>query len=567
MKRFLFVLCVLGLLLAGYACAEPNSYKFPEELCTVEGISFRITYSKTDHEWQASITDADPGCVSTAVPFEVGCTADWVEYNDGTEEAPVYRTVNNVYVTATVRSIDSKAFQGCTSLTKIAIPDTVKTIGMNAFDGCTSLKSVNFGAGLNTIEAGAFSGCPLTEIVVPDSVTSIGGGAFGGTTPVNVTLPFTGVSLTNPYIYNKEFKYIFSGENSQRGDIPDTIRTVTITQQTEYTDRVFADCSRITTIHIPDGTTGIAAEAFDGCTSLTDFQLPSALESIGGYAFQNCALAFKGKLDLSNVKGSIGIGAFKGCTGITGVSFGTELTSISSAAFSGCPLTEIVVPDSVTSIGEKAFEGSKPVHVTLPFTGLSPNGSTDFCSFKYIFSGLSSEAGDVPETIRSVTITKQTEAKAYAFRNCAQITTIRYPDETTSIRTYAFDGCAALTDFQLPAALESIENYAFNGCAALGSVRYGGSPCMRELVSIGDRNESLTNAAWTYALTKELILPQNVQLLESEALAGTGAEVVLIPQSCSSVAADAFDNCPGLRYIVNRSAVEINAPDGVTVLN
>ena len=391
MKRFLFVLCVLGLLLAGYACAEPNSYKFPEELCTVEGISFRITYSKTDHEWQASITDADPGCVSTAVPFEVGCTADWVEYNDGTEEAPVYRTVNNVYVTATVRSIDSKAFQGCTSLTKIAIPDTVKTIGMNAFDGCTSLKSVNFGTGLNTIEAGAFSGCPLTEIVVPDNVTTIGGGAFGGTTPVNVTLPFTGVSLTNPYIYNKEFKYIFSGENSQRGDIPDTIRTVTITQQTEYTDRVFADCSRITAIHIPDGTTGIAAEAFDGCTSLTDFQLP--------------------------------------------------------------------------------------------------------------------------------------------------------------------------------AALESIENYAFNGCAALGSVCYGGSPCMRELVSIGDRNEPLTNAAWTYALTKELILPQNVQLLESEALAGTGAEVVLIPQSCSSVAADAFDNCPGLRYIVNRSAVEINAPDGVTVLN
>ena len=342
---------------------------------------------------------------------------------------------------------------------------------------------------------------------------------------------------------------------------------MTITQQTEYTNRVFADCSRITTIHIPDGTTSIAAEAFDGCTSLTDFQLPSALESIGGYAFQNCALAFKGKLDLSNVKGSIGIGAFKGCTGITGVSFGTELTSISSAAFSGCPLTEIVVPDSVTSIGEKAFEGSKPVHVTLPFTGLSPTGSTNFCSLKYIFSGLSSEAGDVPETIRSVTITKQTEVKAYAFRNCAQITTIRYPDETTSIRTYAFDGCAALTDFQLPAALKSIDNYAFNGCAALKSVRYGGSPCMRELVSIGGRNEPLTNAAWTYALTKELLLPQNVQLLESEALAGTGAEVVLIPQSCSSVAADAFDNCPGLRYIVNRSAVEINAPDGVTVLN
>ena len=50
MKRFLFVLCVLGLLLAGYACAEPNSCKFPEELCTVEGISFVIQYSKADHE-------------------------------------------------------------------------------------------------------------------------------------------------------------------------------------------------------------------------------------------------------------------------------------------------------------------------------------------------------------------------------------------------------------------------------------------------------------------------------------------------------------------------------------
>ena len=144
---------------------------------------------------------------------------------------------------------------------------------------------------------------------------------------------------------------------------------------------------------------------------------------------------------------------------------------------------------------------------------------------------------------------------------CAEPNSYKFPEELCTV------GCTSLTDIQLPAALESIENYAFNGCAALGSVRYGGSPCMRERVNIGGRNEPLTNAAWTYALTKELILPQDVQLLEAEALAGTGAEVVLIPQSCSSVAADAFDNCPGLRYIVNRSAVEINAPDGVTVLN
>ncbi len=78
-----------------------------------------------------------------------------------------------------VTSIGNSAFQGCTSLTSITIPDTVTTIESYAFFYCTSLTSITIGNGVTTIGTYAFRDCTsLTSVTIPDSVTSISGYTF-----------------------------------------------------------------------------------------------------------------------------------------------------------------------------------------------------------------------------------------------------------------------------------------------------------------------------------------------------------------------------------------------------
>ena len=80
-----------------------------------------------------------------------------------------------------MKEIGDGAFNGCTSLKAVNLPDSVKEIGDGAFNGCTSLKTVNLPDSVKEIGNSAFKGCTsLKKIAVPDSVTEIGSKAFNG---------------------------------------------------------------------------------------------------------------------------------------------------------------------------------------------------------------------------------------------------------------------------------------------------------------------------------------------------------------------------------------------------
>ena len=126
-----------------------------------------------------------------------------------------------------------------------------------------------------------------------------------------------------------------------------------------------------------------------------------------------------------------------------------SVTSIGESAFSDCSsLTSINIPNSVTSIGESAFLGcSKLTSITIPGSVTS----IGYCAF-YNCIGLTSIT-----ILRGVTSIGES-----AFDGCTNLTSVTIPSSVTSIGSYAFSNCSSMQRIFIPRNVTVIENYSFN---------------------------------------------------------------------------------------------------------
>ena len=156
-----------------------------------------------------------------------------------------------------VTSIGDSAFEECSNLTSITIPNSVTSIGDYAFSRCSNLTSITIPNSVTSIGDYAFSRCSnLTSITIPNSVTSIGDYAFSRCS--NLT------SIT----------------------IPNSV--------TSIGDYAFSGCSDLTSITIPDSVTSIGDYAFFGCSNLTSFYCkPQNPPAIDVYMLSNCHSSLK----------------------------------------------------------------------------------------------------------------------------------------------------------------------------------------------------------------------------------------------------------------------------------
>ena len=265
--------------------------------------------------------------------------------------------LTSVVIPNSVTSIGYRAFFGCSSLTSVVIPNSVTSIGYYAFEGCSSLISVVIPNSVTSIWDSAFRGCSsLTSVVIPNSVTSIGNSAFVGCSILtSVVIPNSVTSIGD---------YAFYGCSSLTSvEIPNSV--------TSIGNSAFSCCSSLTSVEIPNSVTSIGFSAFLDCSSLTSVEIPNSVTSIGDWTFYNCSSLTS--VVIPNSVTSIGDEAFEFCSSLTAVEIPNSVTSIGDEAFEFCSsLTSVVIPNSVTSIGYRAFFGcSSLTSVVIPNSVIS----------------------------------------------------------------------------------------------------------------------------------------------------------------------------------------------------
>ena len=179
-----------------------------------------------------------------------------------------------------VTKIDSYAFNDCTKITTISLPEGLREIQVYAFENCSNLISVNIPASVTTIDIEAFSNCTrLAGIWVDKANTVYSSDSFG-------------------VLYSKDQKKIIRAPMNLADpySIPDSVEDIG--------DRAFYGCANLKKIVVPDGITDIDWYAFSNCTSLNTIVLPTSLVSIGSEVFRGCSsltdVLYKGAEDAWN---------------------------------------------------------------------------------------------------------------------------------------------------------------------------------------------------------------------------------------------------------------------------
>lgn len=251
-----------------------------------------------------------------------------------------------------VTNIGMWAFNACTGLTSVTIPDSVTNIGIEAFYWCKGLKSVTIPDSVRCIEYGAFRSCfALESITIPDSVTIIGGSAFRSCDKLKSVSIGNGVTT----IGNGAFNWC---ESLTSIDIPDSVITIE--------NGAFFN-SGLTTITVGSGVNSIEENVFGGCIMLASIYVDRENESycsVDGVLFDKNMTEIivypRKKVDteykIPDGVTAVHTNAFSGCSNLASIEIPAGVTYIGYGAFSDCKgLISVTIPSSVTTIEERAF--------------------------------------------------------------------------------------------------------------------------------------------------------------------------------------------------------------------
>ncbi len=585
-------------------CRELTSIYIPDSVTSIGWDAFSNCTSLTSVTIGSGVTNIDYsafyGCTNLKDVYYTGNLSDWcnIKFYDYYSNPMCYAA--NLYINGkplegeitipdSATSIVDYAFIGCAGITSISIPDSVASIGQAAFSGCTRLTSATLGNSITNIGEEAFSGCEnLVTITIPDSVTNIGDDAFklckikeliivDGSktiTPTMVVCEDTLENVTIPGSVTSIGSSAFSGcKNLRTIDIPDSV--------VEIGDDAFRNCTALTSVTLPDSLRAIGSSAFSGCTNLSGINIPERVKDIGNSAFSECTNLTEIKVDKNNKKycsvdgvlynkdktglisfpagkagdfiipdgvTSIGNKAFYVCKGLTSVTIGNGVTNIGIGAFWGCTgLTSITIPDSVTSMGDVAFSSCTGLTSVTIGNGVTSIGRAAFWGCTGLISvSISDSVTSIYRDafnfckINELIIADGSKTVTSEMVICKDtLEKVTIPDSVTDIGDGAFWRCENLATITIPDSVTSIGDRAFYGCKGLTSVTIG---------------NGVTNIGWDAfnscgGLTS-ITIPDSVTSIESGAFSGcTGLVNVTIPDSVTNIESDTFYACKRLTSV------------------
>ena len=453
--------------------------------------------------------------------------------------------------------LGTKSFYGCTSLTAISLPDSVTRISYGAFDKCTRLANVKLSQNLEQLDGRAFSGCDaLTSITIPKKVATSykadisdygytgGRGAFNGNANLkSVTFEEGSTVIAGNLLANCPGieTIVIPDSVTEIGEYAFyhciNLKDVKLSSAlTTINTRAFNDCIALPEIEIPDSVTRISYGAFDGCTALADVKLSRNLEQLDGRAFSGCdaltsitipkKVATSYKADISDYGYTGGRGAFNGNANLKSVTFEEGSTVIAGNLLANCPGIEtIVIPDSVTEIGEYAFYhciNLKDVKLSSALTTINTQAFNDCSSLLAI---------TVPNSVTSM--------GSAVFANCTSLADVTLPNTRQIIMSRTFESCSSLEKIVLPETVTRIQENAFENCTALKEIVWS-----KALTTI-DANAFLNCDALV-----EVSIPATVTSMDNHVFRDCDAlTTVVIPDSVTSMGTNVFYDCDALTSV------------------
>ena len=413
------------------------------------------------------------------------------------------------------------------------VPDTVFSIERFAFYR-SALTSVEIAANVAYIGTQAFAESGLTEIKFLGDAPNDGGDMFSSVT-ATAYYPANNPTWTadRMYMYNGNITWVpygtehiheFDADNKCEcgliggacGDnltwVLDNKGTLTISGTGEMDDYGMGTApwySNRESVHkavIEEGVTNIGEFALYDCASLTSVMISDSVTSIGDLAFYYCISLTSVSIPDSVTR--VGLNPFTGCSGLAEIKVDEANANYSSDSYGVlfdkektrlliCPggkTGTYVIPDSVTSIGLRAFMGCQNL------TGVT-----------------------IPNSVTSI--------GEYAFTFCTSLTSVAIPESVTIIQSDAFHGCDSLTNVSIPDSATKVGAQAFYGCDNLTSVTIG---------------NSLTNISWAMfadclSLTS-VTIPDSITDINELAFSGcTNLSVITFKGSAPNIRSSSFD--------------------------
>lgn len=449
-------------------CTNLNSVTIPQSVTYIGKYSFQNCSSLKSITIPNSINSLNPyifyGCSSLTsidIPSSIVSIGDYIFsgcINLNTinvdKDNTVYDSRNNC--NAIIETETNKLLCGCNNT---IIPNGVSTIWSRAFDRCSALTSINIPESVTSIQDDSFFECDGIKTITVDLANPI----YDSRDNCNAIIETANNRLILACSdFVMPFGISFSTESLKSCvniALPDGLETIT--------SDMFNGCTKLESIKIPGSVTSIPQAAFDDCVSLKTVSFEEGIDTLfftSSYrnkqsCFLNCPLdsiyiARNIKYNIPDKDRSLSL--FGDVISLRKVEFGNNVTVIPEEMFSGCTnLISVLLPEKMDCIGNSAFyECNSLVFIYLP-DGISSIGSSTFYNCKKV------PAFTIPNGVERIGVS--------AFYGCDSISSITIPNSVTQIGYCAFAHCNKITKVTIPTNVKQISDFAFY-CSNLDSV-------------------------------------------------------------------------------------------------